>query len=102
MFWNRDSIRESLSALVRLMVLSAALMMIGAVLVGPAWVYNGYRRLLGRRRPIVIVAIWVERNTPVIAVYEANVEDAPEPGPGKPVRRAVLSRRAVPGPIARR
>jgi hypothetical protein len=25
----------------------------------------------------------VERNTPVIPVYEATIEDAPEPGPGK-------------------
>jgi hypothetical protein len=40
----------NLSALVRLMVLSAALMMIGAVLIGADWVYNRYRRRLGRRR----------------------------------------------------
>jgi hypothetical protein len=32
-----------------------------------------------RDRAILVVAIWVERNTFVIPVYEGSIEDAPDP-----------------------
>jgi hypothetical protein len=108
---DRDCIRESLSALVRLIVLGEALVMIGAVLIGLAWLYNEYGATafwIGVGS--IVIVVWVERNPVVIPVYEATIEDAPErcrDPATRPfrrrarklglVRRAMLSRRAVQG-----
>jgi hypothetical protein len=60
-------------------ILGAALVSIGAVLIGLAWVNNEYGAVafcVGHIS-VFLVAVWGERNKPVIPVYEATIEDVP-------------------------
>jgi hypothetical protein len=58
---------------------NAALVMIGALLIGLAWVYNEYgaTAFWVGVAPVVFVAVWVECNTPIIPVYEVIMKRRP-------------------------
>jgi hypothetical protein len=97
MLWNGDGIGESLSAIIRLIVLGAAPVMIGAVHeygVATFWVGVG---------SIVIVAIWVEHKTPVILATKRpsrmRLSRCRDPASRSFQRRAALTL-SRPGPVA--